>query len=98
MHGNAEEQCLDVYSADISVFYDGEADSGHASPLMDPVGPTWTTNGNPQRTLRGGSYDRNNRYVRSAFRDGGTISAQSQHRPDVGFRMVIPAAETGWAK
>lgn len=98
MHGNAEEQCLDVHSADISVFYDGGADSSHTSPLIDPVGPTWTTDGQPQRTLRGGSYTRSNRYVRSAYRDGGSVSKQSQHLAYVGFRMVMPAADTGWAK
>lgn len=98
MHGNAEEQCLDVHSADISVFYDGEADSGHTSLLVDPVGPTWTTDGNPQRTLRGGSYTRSNRYIRSGYRDGGGHTTQSQHKANVGFRMVMPAADTGWAK
>lgn len=98
MHGNAEEQCLDVHSADISVFYDGEADRSHTSPLVDPVGPTWTTDGNPQRTLRGGSYTRSNRYIRSGYRDGGGHTTQSQHKANVGFRMVIPAADTGWAK
>jgi formylglycine-generating enzyme required for sulfatase activity len=98
MHGNAEEQCLDVHAADISVFYDGEADSSHTSPLVDPVGPTWTTDGNPQRTLRGGSYTRSNRYIRSGYRDGGGHTTQSQHKAYVGFRMVMPVADTGWIK
>jgi formylglycine-generating enzyme required for sulfatase activity len=98
MHGNAEELCLDVHTSNIAKYYDGSENREHQDPLVDPVGPVYSEGNNPQRTYRGGSYARSNRYIRSAFRDGGGHSTQSQHRPDIGFRLVMPAADSGWAK
>ena len=92
MHGNAEELCLDAYSHDISVFYDGSADVAHVDPLVDPVGPVGSDK--PIRASRGGCFSHNNRYIRSAYRRSWS---QSQEFSFLGFRMVCPVGDD-WEK
>ncbi len=55
MHGNVWEWCHDWFAAD---YYD-------QSPPVDPPGPEQGT----QRVIRGGSWDDDGRYCRSAYRD-----------------------------
>ncbi|MDG1894961.1 MAG: SUMF1/EgtB/PvdO family nonheme iron enzyme [Fuerstiella sp.] len=82
MHGGVWECCLDWYGAD---YYD-------RSPLVDPAGPS----SGRFRVLRGGSWFRDGRYARSAYRrffhpsgDGDGVTAWIL---DFGFRPVINSA------
>jgi formylglycine-generating enzyme required for sulfatase activity len=71
MHGNVYEWCQDVYSAD---YY-------RASPPADPPGPV----GASARVVRGGGWDYNPRYARSANR---LRDAPGDRVDDLGFRLA----------
>ena len=71
MHGNVAEWCHDYF----------EEDYYKQSPAQDPPGPT----SGSFRVFRGGSWNRNSRYTRSANRD----RLDADHRYyNVGFRLV----------
>jgi formylglycine-generating enzyme required for sulfatase activity len=83
MHGNVFERCWDWYNAN----YGGEA----GAAVTDPVGASSGTN----RVGRGGSWYYFGNNLRSAYRNYGNPSAQSDN---IGFRLVrqlsIPGAPT----
>jgi formylglycine-generating enzyme required for sulfatase activity len=71
MHGNVWEWCWDGYDAD---YY-------KQSPAVDPRGPEAAA----RRVIRGGGWDYDPRYARSAFRYG---SAPGNRHHDLGFRLA----------
>ena len=71
MHGNVWEWCSDGYAAD---YY-------KRSPVDDPPGP----DGASYRVIRGGGWNIEPRYARSANRDG---SAPGDRDSDLGFRLA----------
>ena len=70
MHGNVYEWCNDLYAD-----YPSRA-------VTDPTGPASGSN----RVLRGGSWDNNAQYCRSAFRYG---NDPSNRNSNVGFRVAL---------
>ena len=83
MHGNVWEMCLDKYSLEEGWWYAGFA---QGADIIDPMGPSGTTQDDESRVIRGGSYNEATSSCRSAFR-GSTGSWGWQH----GFRVVCPA-------
>ena len=83
MHGNVWEMCLDKYSLDNGWWYAGFA---QGADIVDPMGPSGTTQDDESRVIRGGSYNEATSSCRSAFR-GSTGGWGWQH----GFRVVCPA-------
>ena len=71
MHGNVYEWCHDYY----------EEDYYKQSPAKDPTGPT----SGSSRVLRGGSWLRNSRVTRSAYRDRNDADVRNDLS---GFRLV----------
>jgi formylglycine-generating enzyme required for sulfatase activity len=71
MHGNVQEWCADRYNSD---YYNMTA-------VEDPLGP----NGGSSRVMRGGSWELNARYCRSAYRGW---NASSSAASNYGFRIV----------
>jgi hypothetical protein len=77
MHGNVWEWCLDTWHGN----YQGAPTDGTA----------WTTEGNSKLAmLRGGSWNSNPGYCRSAFRRGTVPAAQLSN---IGFRVVCEIEE-----
>ena len=70
MIGNGYELVLDWYAADVSAY------------SLDPVGPATGT----QRILRGGAYDADYNWCRSAFRLGWNPTSTHQA---LGFRLAL---------
>ena len=83
MHGNVWEMCLDKYSLENGWWYAGFA---QGADIVDPMGPSGTTEDDESRVIRGGSINEATAQCRSAFR-GGTGGWGWQH----GFRVVCPA-------
>ena len=75
MHGNVHEWCEDVYDA---TFYSKDV------PGIDPV----STTGSERRLMRGGSYNADPRYCRSASRLGPTPDLRLL---SLGFRPAVPS-------
>ncbi|GHT72162.1 hypothetical protein AGMMS50239_41530 [Bacteroidia bacterium] len=74
MHGNVSEWCSDWFD-----YYYG------SGPVTDPTGPpdpAWDS----ERVLRGGGYDSEARFCRSAFRYG---EDSSIFLFNIGFRVVF---------
>ena len=83
MHGNVWEMCLDKYSIANGWWYAGFA---QGADIVDPMGPSGTTQDDETRVMRGGSIGEATSQCRSAFRGNiGTWGAQH------GFRVVCPA-------
>ena len=83
MHGNAWEFCLDKYSLDNGWWYAGFA---QGADIVDPMGPSGTTQDDESRVMRGGSINEATASCRSAFR--GSLGSWGQQH---GFRVVCPA-------
>ena len=83
MHGNVWEMCLDKYSLENGWWYAGFA---QGADIIDPMGPSGTTQDDESRVMRGGSYNEETAQCRSAFR-GSTGGWDWQY----GFRVVCPA-------
>jgi formylglycine-generating enzyme required for sulfatase activity len=72
MHGNVREWCLDWW----------DSSSGYASsPATDPVGVIGSYG-----VLRGGYFEKEARYCRSAYRDAYGLNGGDD---DIGFRVVF---------
>ena len=79
MHGNVSEWVQDWYGE-----YP-DFDFSSSSSVEDPKGPLngWA------RVARGGSWNKETRYARSAYRDSlPSIPAMSKDSTDLGFRLV----------
>ena len=76
MHGNVLEWCSDWYGSD---YYKECKAQGM---VKNPEGPATGSN----RVLRGGGWNLNARYCRSAFRDD---DAPGLRHSSVGFRLVF---------
>jgi hypothetical protein len=90
MHGNVWEICLDWYAADLG-----------SAPQTDPKGPAGVASGTPSlRVMRGGSYEREAAFVRSAQRYSVTVTnittgtglIVSNRQSQIGFRVAVPQA------
>ncbi len=90
MHGNVWEICLDWYAADLG-----------SAPQTDPKGPAGVAPGTPSlRVMRGGSYEREAAFVRSAQRYSVTVTnittgtglIVSNRQSQIGFRVAVPQA------
>ena len=73
MHGNVEEYCLDWWC-----YFDND-------PVTEPYGMSW----GDYRVLRGGSWDHNACYCRSAYRNGSMSGYPGYDLSCFGFRVVL---------
>ena len=77
MHGNVFEWCSDWWT-----------DSYAKADTRDPKGPPSALAGAP-RVLRGGSWDRDPQYCRTAWR----LAGLNSRHPNVGFRVVVVSGQ-----
>ncbi|MGK7879682.1 MAG: SUMF1/EgtB/PvdO family nonheme iron enzyme [Crocosphaera sp.] len=84
MHGNVYEWCLDHLHDN----YNGAPDDGSAWLEEDNVGQEQNENDNRRRLLRGGSYDFDGEFCRSANRND---YVPRGYLADVGLRVVLAA-------
>lgn len=78
LHGNVREWCDDWYNSE---YYEQLAETGGHEPIQDPSGPP----AGSSRVLRGGSWDLNADFCRSAYRYNYLPSDRNDF---IGFRLL----------
>ena len=81
MHGNVWEWCQDVWQDKLS-----------AEPITDPLIAGGEQKAGVGRVIRGGSWNRHGRYVRSAFRNW---DEPDDRNSSLGFRLALGHASAG---